>query len=398
MLPSSAAPFTDFGPSRFLRRAGAVSILPITRDRRSVRQQLRAECPAVPGVYGMVDHEGRLIYVGVSVKLRNRLMTYFQGSWPFAKAERPRKELRISGRSAHLVWEVVGHELLALLRECELIRRFQPDLNVRDRRHRGLAFIYLSTDDAPRFRIAARLPNNCRYQWGPFGHNRHLIRSVDHLNRLFKLPDCPSQIAMRFADQREFFAVVARPHCLRGELDACLGPCAGLCSRQQYFAQLARARAFLDGHSDAILQTLRHSMAAAASRQNFERAGQLRDINADLETLIDRLTYQRPTPPQDVIYRAACGRRRKWVLIASGTVAATAVEPRTLASARTWLRMLDQHETGDPWQLATRDARESQIVSSWFKQRPEESAHTRDLPTARAYCRKLLISCENVHN
>src|SRR5688572_4272638 len=80
MLSTSDEVFAGFGPSAFLpprRRPGSLAV---TRDRREMRCVLRATCPAEPGVYGMIDHAGRLIYVGVSRHLRKRLITYFQGA------------------------------------------------------------------------------------------------------------------------------------------------------------------------------------------------------------------------------------------------------------------------------------------------------------------------------
>ena len=36
--------------------------------------------PSVPGVYIMKDADGRIIYVGKSKKLKNRVTTYFTGN------------------------------------------------------------------------------------------------------------------------------------------------------------------------------------------------------------------------------------------------------------------------------------------------------------------------------
>ena len=88
MLTSADEMFAGFGPSAFLPRRRAVQSLDIARDRRELRRQLRAACPAEPGVYGMIDHAGRLIYVGVSRHLRQRLVTYFQGADSFENAAR----------------------------------------------------------------------------------------------------------------------------------------------------------------------------------------------------------------------------------------------------------------------------------------------------------------------
>ena len=190
--------------------------LEVIRDRRAVRRELRAACPNLPGVYGMIDLAGRLVYVGKSAHLRKRLITYFQGVDPHA-AEFPRNARRRCAqgtadrppRDADRLGSRRTRAACAAAR-ARIDSRARADLNVRGRRRRRLAYVYLSSEDAPRFRIAAQLPKACRHHWGPFAHNGRLIRSVELLNRQFKLPDCPSQTTVRFADDGQLFPIVDR--------------------------------------------------------------------------------------------------------------------------------------------------------------------------------------------
>jgi excinuclease ABC subunit C len=393
MLTSSET-FTEFGPSAFLRARAAAS-LPLERDRVALRRSLRAACPKTAGVYGMIDNVGRLIYVGTSVRLRDRLMDYFQGrSDPRVlarTAERDRdrrKELRVASRAERLVWEVVGHELLALLRELELIRRFQPELNVRGRNRRRRVYLYLSAEEAPRFRVGGQLPRACRNHWGPLTGKGHLVRVADWLNRHFRLVDCPDRTAMHFADQREFFALDQRPGCLRGEVDACLAPCVGLCTRGDYRAQLRRARAFLDGESDEPLRWLRDAIQAAAERRNFEHAARLRDTLDDVERLCDRLVLQRNPMRHDFVYPIQRGRHTAWVLIRSGNVVAARRVPATPAAARSWLVRLDAH-ADHKLSDADYDGNDARLVAAWFRRRPEELACALTFDAAALHCREV---------
>jgi excinuclease ABC subunit C len=384
--------FTEFGPSAFLRKRPADSIA-ISRDRREVRRQLRATCPALPGVYGMIDHAGRLIYVGVSRCLRHRVLSYFQGKDTFERHSRredgPRKELRIARRAVQLVWEVAGHELLALLREHELIRRFAPDLNVRGRRRRRLAYLYLSTEEAPRFRIAGKLPKSCRHHWGPFAQNRHLIRSVELLNRHFKLPDCPSDTSVRFADDQLLFPIVDRPLCLRGDVGSCLAPCVAGSTRRAYHAQLSRARDFLNGDDETPLAELDRALAVAVERRQFEHAARLHDIRTDLEMLRDRLLPRPHEEPRSFIYPIARRRRTTWLLIQAGTVLAVRNQPATATAAKRWLDQLEGLGESQPCPIDDRDAGETRIVSAWFRSNPTEIDRVLSYAAAKAICRQI---------
>src|SRR3954467_12747816 len=115
-VDSGPEPFCGIGRSIFWPFRSRSRTLPVAADLGEVRASIRTFCPARSGVYGMVDACGRLIYVGMSIALRKRLVTYFHGGASI------RKECRIANDTEQLVWEVVGHELASQLRELELIR------------------------------------------------------------------------------------------------------------------------------------------------------------------------------------------------------------------------------------------------------------------------------------
>jgi excinuclease ABC subunit C len=278
------------------------------------------------------------------------------------------------------------------LREHELIRRFNPDLNVRGRRRRSLAYIVLSTDDAPRFRVAGKLPKSSRSHWGPFPHNGRLIRSVELLNRQFKLPDCPGDTAMHFAGDGSLFPIVDRPLCLRGEVDRCLAPCIGAVTRPDYFAQLRRARAFLDGRDDGPLVELERAIAEAVADRQFERAARLHEIHTDLETLRDRLLPRPHEEPRSFVYPISRGRRNAWLLVVRGAVLAVANEPRTPRSAARWIERFDQLPAAHDSPIEERDASETRIVQAWFRSRPDELERVVDFDRARDICRQHLVA------
>jgi excinuclease ABC subunit C len=394
MLSTPDEIFAGFGPSAFLPKRRPFESLDVARDRRELRRRLRAACPTEPGVYGMIDSAGRLIYVGVSRHLQQRLVTYFQGAESFERpphrADQPRKELRISRRAVRLVWEVAGHELLALLREHELIRRFKPDLNVRGRRRRRLAYIVISTDAAPRFRVAGELPKSCRHRWGPFPHNGRLLRSVELLNRHFKLPDCPSHTPMHFAGDGALFPIVHGPLCLRGEVDRCLAPCIGAGTHRDYFAQLARARAFLDGVDNTPLAELNQAISAAVAHRQFERAARLNEFRTDLESLRERLVPRPLEEPRSFVYPVQLGRRLAWLLICHGAVLAVGREPHSSNTARRWLAQLENLNPAAA-SIDDRDAGEPRIVYAWFRQHPAELERVLSFECAREVCRRLSV-------
>lgn len=378
-----------------LKHIGRSAVLPLRRrfrqlaiacDPAEIRQQIRESCPAHPGVYAFVDRDERVVYVGVSSKLRKRLITYFQGGSAL------RKEQAVAGQATRVTWQVVGHEFVAQLRELELIRRFQPRLNVRGRwPGKPLGYIYLSAEDAPRFRVARRVPKGFRQFWGPLAMGWRIRDAVELINQLFKLCDCPATTPMHFADQRHLFSLDLRLGCLRGETGSCLGPCAGRCTFTEYATQLAAARAFLDGRDESLLTELEQRLSTAAGLYRFEQAARLRDMLESLRGLTTRLARLREPPtPSEFIYRLPLGRHPVWFFVVGGVVTASAKAPVSIEQAKCCLTHLGVAYDKGITQRSDADRLGAQIVSAWFYSRPDESVHIFSPDEARARCQALL--------
>ena len=351
-----------------------------------MRRLIRSECPSVPGVYGFVDGGGRLIYVGVSRRLRKRLVTYFQ------RGELERKEWRIAGHAREVLWERVGHEFAAQLRELELIRRHEPRFNVKGREHnRALGYIYLSGDDAPRFRVGREVPRSARQAWGPLSTGWRIREAVEIVNNEFKLCDCSSSVGMHFLEQGLLFEDALRLGCLRGEVGTCLGPCAGLCSRRQYSEQVDAAIEFMDGASDAVFDRLAERMERAVARRQFEQAAMLRDRVERLQSLATGLFGLRtPTSLARAVYPLEIRGRRQWFLIVAGAVIGGLREPQSKREAIRGLGLLDAKFSCEAEKVIEGDRAGRRIVAGWFRKHAEDVGTLLTPESARCHCQRLL--------
>jgi excinuclease ABC subunit C len=379
------APFRGFGPSGFWPFRRRLQTLDVTHDFADVRRSMRRECPRRPGVYGMLDARGQLIYVGMSTVLPKRLVTYFQSS------ENERKEYRIASQTERLVWEVTGHGLAAQLRELELIRRHLPRFNVKGRRSgRALGYIFISREEAPRLRVAKQVPRGVRYSWGPLAMGWRLREAVETVNKVFKLRDCRAATVMHFAEQQNLFSLELRAECVRGETGSCLGPCAGQCSRQQYTAQLRAVRAFLDGRDGTTLTRLDEDLKSAAESQQFERAARIRDKHVGLSYLADRLAVLREPPlPEQFVYEARVGRTPVWYLVAASRVVTAMRVPSDSGQARPSLERLQRAYELRPREQFTSDRLATQILAGWFRRNPLEAERRLTPGEALEFCRRL---------
>lgn len=345
---------------------------------RSAPHPLRAhvgEARNLPGTYRMVAADGEVLYVGKSKRVRTRLLSYL-------RARSPEKAHRIIAQTDRLEWEYEPSEFAALLRELALIKRLRPRFNVQHKRDGRYSFLKLSGGAAPKLYVVRAVGDDAATYFGPFRGGRRIEEAVRELNDVLGLRDCPLATPMRFADQPDLFAWEPPPRCHRFETRRCAGPCAGLCTEDDYRGRVALARAFLDGAADEPLAWLGERMRAAAERWEFEHAAALRDRIARLERLrdefgllreaLDSLSFLYPVPAEGE------GEDRVY-LVRRGTVRAVVPRPASAAARRRLRRLVDEH-FGPPEPTGTVVARhqvdEILLIARWFRARPEELERT----------------------
>jgi excinuclease ABC subunit C len=368
----SSGPFDGFGPSRFRPADEAV----IGRQLRSsrtgrLRKGVREHAPRTPGVYGMIDGRGRLIYVGKAKNLRVRLLSYFRQN------SRDRKAGKIIHHTRVLLWEQAGDEFAALLRELELIQTHRPRFNVLGvpglQRHH---YLCIGKSPAPHVYVTNAPTGKELGVYGPLVARTNSEDAARRLNDWFQLRDCPQTVTLSFADQPELFPESRSPKCLRFELGTCRGPCVAACSRTEYADGVRAAKAFLDGRDRTILSRLKESMEQSAESFQFEKAVALRDRLQSLEWIDARLLLLRQARTRSSFVYPLAGHdgRVRWYLIHRGQVRAACFAPETPAERERSDALLAASFTGGPFdQALTAGAVDSVLlVAAWFRRNGAE--------------------------
>src|SRR5438552_16223367 len=98
--------------------------------------------PKAPGVYLFKDDKGRVVYIGKSASLRDRVVTYFQPSTKFEH-----KKLGMVDCIADFEVLQTESEVEALLTENRLIKDIQPKFNARLLDDKTYPYLMITTDD-----------------------------------------------------------------------------------------------------------------------------------------------------------------------------------------------------------------------------------------------------------
>lgn len=386
LLLSSAPPkFTGFGPSLLVqqtRRRLQAHDLP--EDRMEARAMLHDHCPLTPGVYGWIDANQQICYVGKSKSLRKRLLSYL------AKTPADPKAGRIRRHSRRLVWEPMADELLALIREQELICRWRPDFNKQGQpTRRQPAFIGITTGPAANAKFVRRETTGLSHAFGPIAGTGELRAAVNSVNQIFQLRDCPDKTSFTFNNQPTLFENPESAKCIRFELGSCPGPCASLCSKSRYRKNVDAAIEFLEGRDLSALGQLEHEMHEASARQSFERAAVLRDHFNQLSWLSRRLTALRESEKllNGVLRVEATRGRTAWLVLRAGKLLGSAIAPDSIERAEAaQLFLANAADRSIAGANSVLDTSLQLLIMAWFRRNPSGKQNLLSFDDAIAQC------------
>ena len=111
----------QFTINAFLNRRSRQATLPPLIEKKVVD-----DLPEMPGVYYFKNLQKEIIYVGKANNIKQRVISHFY--------DKKKKEISMCLETANITYEVMGSELLALLKESADIKRLYPKFNRAQRR------------------------------------------------------------------------------------------------------------------------------------------------------------------------------------------------------------------------------------------------------------------------
>ncbi len=355
------------------------ALVPEPHPNPELRAYVREHLENRPGVYRMFGAADELLYVGKSIRVRNRVLSYFRAP----RGEKPGELIREAQR---IEWDYVPDEFGALVREMRLIQRHRPKYNVQHKRKRAFAFVKLTREAAPRVIPTARVVDDGATYYGPFPRVGRVALTIRDIAHVLGLRDCPSSTPVVFDDQLDVFAgtraLDRTPGCLRADLGTCLAPCCGRPTARTYAERVQDARRFLEGRGRRPLEILRNRMAEAAARHDFEYAALVRDRLERLRRFQEELTaFRGEVAELSFVYRVPGYRGDDRVhLVRNGCVRESLEHPKTRRGRSAVAARIDAVFSAfdpGPAGLDAHQAAEVLLVTQWFRLRPAELQRTR---------------------
>ncbi len=222
-----------------------------------------------PGVYRMLDVNGKVLYIGKARNLKNRVGSYFRASGLTTKT------MAMVAKVADIEITITSSETEALLLEQSLIKTHKPAYNIQLRDDKSYPYILLTDkEEYPRlaFYRGSRRREGALY--GPYPSAHATRDTLQILQKVFRVRQC----------EDSYFSNRSRP-CLQFQIERCTAPCVGLISTEDYARDVKYSQMFLEGKSDDLTRELSASMDKASEGLDFEKAARLRDQIIDLRRI-----------------------------------------------------------------------------------------------------------------
>ena len=233
----------------------------LIEDQNRLKEFLNA-IPKSPGCYLMYDVKQRLLYVGKSKCLINRVRSYFKK----VNEHSPRIKLMVQ-QVYDIQFIITDNESEALTLEDNLIKSNNPYFNILLKDDKRYPYVCITwSEDYPRIFITRRRldkANQDRY-YGPYVDVNLLRKTLFLLKSVFPL----RQRAIPLYKDRT---------CLNYSIKRCPGVCQENISSEDYKIVLRKVEMVFQGRSSELRKLLLSKMKFYADKQLYEKASIVRD-------------------------------------------------------------------------------------------------------------------------
>ena len=248
-------------------------------------KKIIAKLPNAPGVYVFKSGQ-KILYIGKATSLRDRVKSYLSSRVLDTRSPLIAKMLSQFDAIDHIKTDSV---LEALVLEANLIKKYQPEANIKEKDNKSFNFVVITKEDFPRVLVVrfrellqtmARSSISSRsnlaglkvwYSFGPFPNGSQLREAMKIVRKMFPYRDkCTPAI---FGQGRTLPKL--KP-CFNRQIGLCPGVCTGEITQDEYQNQIQNIKLFFEGNKRRLIKNLEKQMKAFSYSQEYENANRIK--------------------------------------------------------------------------------------------------------------------------
>lgn len=224
--------------------------------------------PEKPGVYIMKNIAGEIIYIGKATSLKERVRSYFSSNIA-------PKTIQQMLEVTDIEYQLTESAFEALVLESNLIKKYFPKYNIREKDDKSRSYIYITNESFPRIYILrasdlAKEKYLNKNLFGPFGSGHVVGQALDVIREIVPFRTC---------------RIMPKKKCLYGRLGLCEAPCEGKIAKDDYNKNIKSIKNFLSGKKEKVLNQFKRDLKFYSKNLEFEKAAEIRDRIFALEHL-----------------------------------------------------------------------------------------------------------------
>ncbi|MEK7564528.1 MAG: UvrB/UvrC motif-containing protein [Patescibacteria group bacterium] len=217
----------------------------------------KLKLPNKPGVYFFKKGKEN-IYIGKATSLKDRVKSYFGKD--LIETRGPLL-VDMLFHADKVVFEETDSVLEALILEAELIKKYQPKYNTKEKSDKSFNYVCITNEELPKVIIKRgkdlfQTRENFSIYFGPFTSSTQLRGALKIVRKIFPFLDDKSKNYLEFYKQINLVP--------------------DLNDRKMYLENIRNIKLFFQGKKKIILKNLEKEMKLYAKNKEFEKAGEIR--------------------------------------------------------------------------------------------------------------------------
>lgn len=252
----------------------------------------KLKLPKNPGVYFFkVGKE--ILYIGKATTLSDRVKSYFGKG---LEGSRSLIILDMVTQATSIKWQETDSVLEALILEANLIKKYQPKYNTKEKDNKSFNYVCITKEEIPkvlieRGRNLSSKKNAMSSVFGPFPNGQQLREAMKIIRRIFPYIDeqsskknniefyrqlglIPNTIVVSRSEE-SFFSSGPRTREDKGP-DQLGKELIFLPSLNNYKKNIKNLKLFFEGKKKSVITNLKKEMLSFAKRREFEKAGEIK--------------------------------------------------------------------------------------------------------------------------
>jgi excinuclease ABC subunit C len=222
-------------------------------------QSKYSHLPDAPGVYFFKDKQGDILYIGRATSLKDRVKSYYSDKLILSRGQLLVEMLE---KADKIDFEQTDSVLEAIILESNLIKKYRPYFNTKEKDDKSYSYIVITKEDFPRvFTVRGKdittLSFETREVFGPYPHGSLLREALKIIRKIFPFRDEKANMS----HYEKFYIAIG----LSPDLN-----------KDEYEKTIKNLTLFFNGKKKELIKNLEAEMEGYANLQQFEKANEVK--------------------------------------------------------------------------------------------------------------------------